>query len=383
MTSGPVSSNSEEGLRIPEWPVTDDAIRAVFAAMLEDGSWGRYHGPHCDALRAELASYHRIEHVLLSSSGTSAVEIALRTIPVGQGDEVILSAYDFKANFINVLTVGATPVLVDTLPDQPVMDVDHIESAISDRTRAILVSHLHGSLVPIHRVCELAKSRSLLVIEDACQSPGAVLAGKRVGTLGDIGILSFGGSKLLTAGRGGAVLTNNPAIAQRARLWTQRGNDASPLSEMQAAVLLPQLRTLDRLNALRHRRVQQLRQLLDDSPLQLSCPLPDLDDSHTASSMSLPAWYKLPFLFRDQQHSIRREIICRRLRDCGIPLDPALSALHRIHARSRFRAIGPLSNATRLHDSLMTLHHTALLYEDHQLPIVAESIRRQCDLLTG
>jgi perosamine synthetase len=382
MTSGPASSNSDGGLRIPEWPVTDDAIRAVFAAMLEDGSWGRYHGRHCDALRAELASYHTIEHALLTSSGTAAVEIALRAVSAGQGDEVILSAYDFKSNFINVLTVGATPVLVDTLPDQPVIDVDHIESAISDRTRAILVSHLHGSLVPMDQVCELAMDRGLLVIEDACQCPGAAVNGKRAGTLGDIGILSFGGSKLLTAGRGGAVLTNNPMIAQRARLWTQRGNDASPLSEMQAAVLLPQLRALDNRNALRHRRVKQLLGLLDDSPLQLASFLTDVDVSNVASSASMLAWYKLPFLFRNQQHSTRREVICRRLRECGVPMDPALPALHQIHSRSRFRAVGPLSNATRLHGSLMTLHHTALLYEEHQLPIVAEIVRRQCELLT-
>jgi perosamine synthetase len=383
MISGPASSNSDGGLRIPDWPVTDDAIRAVFAAMLEDGSWGRYHGPHCNALRAELASYHSIEHVLLTSSGTAAVEIALRAVSAGQGDEVILSAYDFKANFINVLTVGATPVLIDTLTDQPVINVDQIESAISDRTRAILVSHLHGSLVPMQRVCEIAKDRGLLVIEDACQCPGAVLNGKRAGTLGDVGILSFGGSKLLTAGRGGAVLSNNATIAQRARLWTQRGNDASPLSEMQSAVLLPQLRTLDSMNALRHRRVKQLRRLLDDSPLQLSSQLPDLDDSNTANSTSVPAWYKLPFLFRNQQHSAMREVICRKLRESGVPLDPALPALHRIHSRSRFRAVGQLSNATRLNETLMTLHHTALLYEENQLPVVAEIVRTQCELLNG
>ena len=81
------------------WPITDTAIREVFASMLADGSWGRYHGPHCEALRSALAEYHEIEHVHLCSSGTVATELALRAVPVGTGDEVILSAYDFKAFF--------------------------------------------------------------------------------------------------------------------------------------------------------------------------------------------------------------------------------------------------------------------------------------------
>ena len=97
---------------MPDWPITDDAIRHVFDRMLQDGSWGRYHGPHCDALRNALSKFHAVEHVALTSSGTSAVELALRAAQVQPGDEVILCAYDYKANFANVVTLGATPVLV-------------------------------------------------------------------------------------------------------------------------------------------------------------------------------------------------------------------------------------------------------------------------------
>ena len=118
------------------WPIADDSIRDVFAKMLSDGSLGRYHGPHCESLQTALADFHSVEHVMLCSSGTSAVELALRAAKVEPGDEVILAAYDYKANFANVLSLGATPVLVDTLPGLPILDPTQLPAAFSSKTRA-------------------------------------------------------------------------------------------------------------------------------------------------------------------------------------------------------------------------------------------------------
>ncbi len=291
------------------------------------------------------------------------MELALRAVSVRAGDEVILSAYDFKANFVNVLTVGATPVLVDTLPGVPVIDVDQLRSAVSDRTRAVIVSHLHGSLAPIHNVCEFARSRGIQVIEDACQSPGAQIDGRRAGSLGHVGLLSFGGSKLLTAGRGGAILTNDPAIVQRIRLWTQRGNDACPLSEMQAAVLLPQLQQLDERNRNRLQRAAEFLRTLQSGENSLAESLlpavwPPIDVS---SSMLQPVFYKLALLLNPTVACSRREVICRTAREHGLPLDAAFRALHRIHSQRRFRSVGDLPNASELHDRLIVLHHSPSL----------------------
>lgn len=332
------------------WPITDDSIRDVMERMLTDGSWGRYHGPHCDALREALRSYHDTEHVLLCSSGTSAIELALRAVNVTEGDEVILAAYDYKANFANVVSLGARPVLVDTLPGQPILDPDHLESALSSATKAIICSHLHGCLAPLDRICEFGTEHGLPVIEDACQVPGARLQNRRAGSVGDVGVLSFGGSKLLTAGRGGAVLTSDARIAQRLRLYTQRGNDAYPLSEMQAAVLLPQLHQLNLRNEQRLAGVRQLHDLLSaDTRFQLI---------HEESPQRFPAWYKVPFLSSDARLTTRDSLeeACTNL-----PLDPGFPALHLIHASSRFRAVGELRRATELHHRLMTLHHPVLL----------------------
>ena len=187
-----------------DWPPDDPAVAEVLKQVIQDRTWGKYHGPHCEELSGKLAEYHQSEHIVLCSSGTAAIELALRGFKIGPGDEVILAAYDFKGNFQNILTVGATPVLVDIRPENWNLDVDQLEAAIGPNTKAIIVSHLHGGIVPMAAVMEIAKQNGISVIEDACQMPGAIIEGKTAGVWGDVGVLSFGGSKLLSAGRGGA-----------------------------------------------------------------------------------------------------------------------------------------------------------------------------------
>ena len=355
-------------LNIPSWPIIDDATRDVFTRLLDDGSWGRYHGPHCETLVAALCEYHGVDHAILCSSGTCAVELALRAIPVAAGDEVILAAYDFKANFVNVLKTGGTPVLIDTVANYPIPDLNQLAEAMTDRTRAIIVSHLHGNLVPMPEVCRIAADRGVAVIEDACQVPGATLEGRRAGTFGDVGVLSFGGSKLLTAGRGGAVLTSDAQMAQRIRLYTQRGNEAYPLSEMQAAVLLPQLSQLDSRNAARLERLRELVTALGNDGIRTAMNLEDAAGSLGIQS----AFYKSAFLLPQSVNDVRRKQFCESARRAGVPVDPGFSGLHRIHSRQRFRAVGELRNATQLHDRLITLHHTALLSSAETLKQIAK-----------
>ena len=174
-------------------------------------------------------------------------------------------------------------------------------------------------------------------------------------------MLSFGGSKLLTAGRGGAVLTHDARLAQRIRLYTQRGNDAYPLSEMQAAVLLPQLHQLDERN--RHRR-EAIRILTNH--LSPTCPVRLLLDHQD----HLTAFYKVAFLIRHPAQMNRNEF-SERMRAHGVELDPGFPALHRIHAKKRFRTAGTLKNATNLSDRLMTLHHPVLLEGEDSIVRVA------------
>ena len=191
----------------PTWPRPDPEIHAAVAEAMQDGSWGRYHGPHCDALTAALAELHDCEHVQLCASGTAAIELALRGMRIGLGDEVILAAYEYKPTFQNILLVGATPVLIDVRRQDCQLDVGAIEAAVTNKTRAIIASHLHGGVVDMPALSTLAEKSGLFLIEDACQCPGAVINARRAGMWGDVGVISFGGSKLLTAGRGGALTT--------------------------------------------------------------------------------------------------------------------------------------------------------------------------------
>src|SRR5438874_9151340 len=130
----------------PSWPPPNEAVQAALEAAYADGSWGRYHGPHHLQLRELLAELCDSQHVWLCSSGTIAVELALRGLKVGQDDEVILAGYDFPGNFRAIEAIGARPVLVDLAERTWTIDVNQIDEAISPQTKAVIVSHLHGSL---------------------------------------------------------------------------------------------------------------------------------------------------------------------------------------------------------------------------------------------
>ncbi|MCA9017054.1 MAG: aminotransferase class V-fold PLP-dependent enzyme [Planctomycetaceae bacterium] len=357
----------------PEWPFADSAISQVLREAQETGLWGKYHGPCSQQLQQELAAFHETEEVILCCSGTVAIELALRGLGIGTGDEVILAAYDFEGNFKNILTVGATPVLVDVDSQNCNLDLNLLEQAITASTKCILVSHLHGGLVPMQAVMELARKREIPVIEDACQIPGAKIEGHTAGSSGDIGILSFGGSKLLTAGRGGAIMTSSPQIAQRIRLYSFRGNEAYPLTELQAALLIPQLKTLHSQNQKRQENVTYLlQQLGDQSGLTSLCQA-----NPTSETDSTPGYYKLGFQYSSEYFAgLSRELFCTCLQAEGIALYPGFRALHTIHSRRRFRQTDALPVATACDQNLVVLHHPVLLTEHNNMDLIASAVTR-------
>jgi perosamine synthetase len=352
----------------PEWPPSDEDILAALKAAHADGSWGKYHGKHVDRLEARLAEYHSITHSLTCGSGTFAVELALRALKVGPGDEVVLSAYDYPGNFLNVHAVGATPVLVDLDPLSWQLSLERLPAAIGPATKAIIASHLHGGQVPMAQLTALAAQRGLRVIEDSAQCPGAMVQGRRAGTWGDIGILSFGGSKLLTAGRGGALLTRHADLHQRARLFQTRGNIVCPLSELQAAVLMPQLERLDERNSCRRASAACLIEALRDVPgLRPLAGLPDGAE---------PGYYKVGVQLDEAAFGLGRERFVAALRAEGIAFDEGFRALHVGRSPSRFRRAGELAEADRAHRCCVVLHHPVLLGSDADVCEVAAAVRK-------
>src|SRR5262245_23601267 len=353
----------------PAWPRAWEEVALAVKQSLDQGGWGLYHGPNSRLLTERLSSYHEIEFVELCCSGTFAIELALRALQIGPGDEVILASYDFIGNFNDVVAVGARPVLIDLDPNNWNINPELIGEAISPSTRAILVSHLHGGVVPMKQVVEIAREHNLRVIEDACQMPGAVIEGRKVGTWGDVGVLSFGGSKLLSAGRGGALLTSSPEIRQRAQVYCNRGNHAYPLSELQATVLLPQLERLDQRNQARAVSVSKLADSLKSvSGLRL------LDNRESAV---FPGYYKLGFQYdSDGFDGLSREMFVQAARAEGIEFNAGFRALHLCRSSRRFRKSGDLAVATIADSNMLVLHHPALLEGDEAIDQVTRGVHK-------
>jgi perosamine synthetase len=353
----------------PEWPGHDPEIAAAAHAALADGSWGRYDGPHIQRLEAALADLQQAPFALTCASGTLAVEIALRAIPVGPGDEVILAAYDYESNFLCVHATGATPVLVDVAANNWNIDPSQIAAAAGPKTKAIVVSHLHAGLVPMREVRDIADRCRARLIEDAAQATGAIVDGKRAGSWGDLGVLSFGGSKLLSAGRGGAIVTHRNEFHQRMRLLLRRGYQQwAPLSELQAALLLPQLAKLEERNAIRAANVDRLKALLAD--------VPGWRFFENFAPDSRPAYYKLGVQFDAQAFGLPRERFLEAVRAEGIAFDAGFRGVHVGRSPARFREASKLAEAEQAHHGTVVLHHPVLLETPAAMVEIAQATRK-------
>jgi perosamine synthetase len=357
----------------PAWPRPDEAIRNALDAAYADGSWGRYHGPHCERLRELLTAMCGVKNAWLCSSGTVAVELALRGLKIGHGDEVILAGYDFPGNFRAIEALGARPVLVDLGAGTWTIDAEQVLLAARPETKAVIVSHLHGSLADMPRLRQIADERGLGIVEDACQTPGATVAGKPAGAWGDCGVFSFGGSKLLTAGRGGAIVTNRDDVLQRIKIHCERGNDAFPLSELQAAVLAPQIRQLNDANEQRFSAVKQLLAACQDLNGLLSPQLP-------TDSQNVPAFYKLPWLLNGNQdgcaspefEQVRSRFIAA-IQAEGVAIDSGFRGFAR-RTNQRCRVVGELTNARRAAAGTVILHHPVLVESQQIIGRVASAM---------
>jgi perosamine synthetase len=184
-----------------------------------------------------------------------------------------------------------------------------------------------------------------------------------------VGILSFGGSKLLTAGRGGALLTASAEIRQRVRLLQNRANNVvCPLSELQAAALLPQIEQLDLRNAHRHAQVLHLREIVRGvAGLRPFALLPE---------ESCPGYYKLGFQYEESAFGLPRKVLIAALRAEGVAVDEGFRALHAGRALTRFRQVGDLIEADRAHRGAVVLHHPVLLGSPADVEGVGFAVRR-------
>jgi dTDP-4-amino-4,6-dideoxygalactose transaminase len=255
--------------------VKDEIDEAVMRVMSETAFVA---GRYASIFEEEFAQYLGASHCIAVANGTDAIEIALQAIGVGAGDEVILPANTFIATAEGVSNIGAVPVFVDI--DTPTYNIDpaKIEEKITARTKAIIPVHLYGLPADMDAVMDIARSRSLKVLEDCAQAHGATYNGVRVGTYGDAATFSFYPSKNLGAfGDAGAIVTNDAETADAARLVSNHGQASknrhtivgrnSRMDGIQAAVLSVKLRHLDKWLEARRANAANYNQLLDKSDI--------------------------------------------------------------------------------------------------------------------
>ncbi|MEL6927622.1 MAG: DegT/DnrJ/EryC1/StrS family aminotransferase [Cyanobacteria bacterium J06600_6] len=244
------------------------------SAVLDILSSGRYIGGEAIAnFEQEFASYTGVSECVSCNSGTDALFLALRALNIGSGDEVITTAFSFFATAEVISRVGAKPVFIDLDSQTFNFDLAQIEQAITPRTKAIMPVHLFGQPVDMTQLMAIAKKHQLYVIEDCAQATGAEWSGSKIGSFGDVGCFSFFPTKNLGAcGDGGAITTNNSALAKQMRILKEHGSPSryrhdfvginSRIDAVQAVILSVKLPYLDYWNQQRAKAAQYYQELL-------------------------------------------------------------------------------------------------------------------------
>ncbi|EKQ70971.1 putative PLP-dependent enzyme possibly involved in cell wall biogenesis [Leptolyngbyaceae cyanobacterium JSC-12] len=251
---------------------------AINSAVLEVLASGRYiGGPLVEQFEQQFASYVGTSDCVACNSGTDALYLALRAYDIKPGDEVITTPFTFVATAEAISAVGAKPVFVDIEPHTFNLNLEQVEAAITEHTRAVIPVHLFGLPVDMTQLMAIAQAHNLLIVEDCAQATGAEWAGKKVGSIGQIGCFSFYPTKNLGAcGDGGAITTNDPAIRDRLRRLRDHGRQGvyhyeelgvnSRLDAVQASILQIKLRYLETWNQQRREVANRYQQLLSPLP---------------------------------------------------------------------------------------------------------------------
>lgn len=241
-------------------------------------NWISSKGKYVEEFEKKFAEYCGCKYGITTTSGTTALHLALASIGASKRDEVIIPAFTMIATAFAVIYCGAKPVLVDAEPEIWNMDVNQIEEKITDKTKAIMPVHIYGHPCNMDPILKLAKKYNLYVVEDAAESHGAEYKGRKTGGVGDIGCFSFYANKIITCGEGGMVVTNDEEIAERARslrdLSFPKGKRTYQhlevgynyrMTNIQAAIGLAQLKRIDKLVRMRRRNAHLYNECLKDA----------------------------------------------------------------------------------------------------------------------
>ncbi len=319
----------------PSWPQFDEREEAAVLQVLRSGKWERHGGIFVSKLEETFARLCGVKHGLVVSSGSAALEIALRAVGVEAGDEVIVPPYTFMATVMSVLLANALPVFVDIHPDTYCMDPAKIESLITSRTKAILPVHLAGLPCDMDAIKDIAERHNLIVIEDACQAHLAEWSERRVGSIGKVGCFSFQISKNISGAEGGAITSDDSDIMDRCFQYHTCGRTQGGMwygheypgfnyrmTEFQAAILLVQIERVDEQMQRRTENAEYLSRRLSS--------IPGIRPLHVPVYVTRHAYHLYVFRFDEEAFGgLDRDLFVKALTAEGIPCSGGYNPLYR------------------------------------------------------
>ncbi|MBI4039378.1 DegT/DnrJ/EryC1/StrS family aminotransferase [Candidatus Daviesbacteria bacterium] len=290
-------------------------------------------GKYIPQFEEEFARYCGVRYGVTCSNGTTALHLALVACDVGPGDEVIVPSMTFVATANAVVYTGAKPVLIDSEPDTWNIDPEKIKEKITRRTRAIIPVHLYGHPADMGPILSIARKYGLTVIEDAAEAHGAMYKQKMVGSLSDMACFSFFGNKIITTGEGGMLITNNKALAEKAKMLRDHGVSKKRryyhphlgynyrMTNLQAALGLAQLAKIDKIIAAKRQLAQKYQQFL--SPVAHKLVL------HPEAKWAKNVFWMYSVLVKPRKN-ITRDRLAKYLKRAGIDSRPFFFPIHKL-----------------------------------------------------
>lgn len=381
------------------WPkFTKEEADAVSNILLSN-KVNYWTGTECREFEKEFATWCDTKHAIALANGTVALDLALKAIEIGAGDEVIVTSRTFIASVSSIVNAGAIPIFADVDPDSQNITKETIQAVLSSRTKAIICVHLAGWPCDMDPIMALAKEKELYVIEDCAQAHGAKYKGRPVGSIGDIGAWSFCQDKIMTTGgEGGMVTTNNETLWHR--MWSYKDHGKSwnavyknkhpdgfrwlhesfgtnfRLTEMQAVIGRIQLKRMSQWHQLRKQNAHSILEVVNQFPNTLRAALPSENIEH--------AWYKCYLFVRPEGLATGwgRDKIQQKINELGVPCFSGSCSevyLEKAFDNTEWRPKERLPTAKELGEtSLMFLVHPTLTQNEMQKTVdVIKQVMKQ------
>lgn len=384
----------------PRWPQSTELEVSLLQEVLESSNWWRMTGTQVKKFEREFAEMHGAPYGLAVTNGTHALELALRTLGIGPGDEVIIPSQTFIATAMAVFMVGARPIAVDVQPDTWCLDIKMVAEAISSRTKAVIPVHFAGHMVDMTQLEKVCRAYGIAIIEDAAHAHGARWCSRAAGSFGMMSAFSFQNFKLMTAGEGGMLLFADEENYEKAILGAncgRRPGDTSyehsilgsnyRMSEFQGAVLNAQLTRLNELGKQRECIAAYLNNLMKN--------VDGIEPQGRDTRVNRHAYYMYVFRYDSESFSgLTRDAFVEALAAEGVPVfrmypriqDTSFYMPALAHCNGNLNQMPGCPVSKELAESGVWIHHRVLLGDEEtaaQVVEAIEKIRRHTKQLIG